>query len=163
MAPDRLRIAARRRRHPSLGHAASRKLTWLRFLWWPLVLRPSAANVGPGRLQHAGRILDQTGASIRAAIHDDHGQSAARNPLRSQGAPRRLALSERRAPGAQPRCGFEGGADAKHRPFIEGAAGCSDRYVGESERWNQGAGGDESYVLNCRLTACDRSRHNRTA
>jgi len=34
----------------------------------------------------------------------------------------KLALSERRAPGAQPRRGFEGGADAKHRSFIEGAA-----------------------------------------
>src|SRR5260221_10010454 len=56
--PLGLRTAARRGRHPSLGDAARRKLPRVRrFLWRPLASpRPSAADVGRGRLQHAGRI-----------------------------------------------------------------------------------------------------------
>ena len=48
-------------------------------------------------------------------------QASRSQPFQPQ-ATYRLALSKRRAPGAQPRRGLEGGADAKHHAFIEGAA-----------------------------------------
>ena len=43
------------------------------------------------------------------------------HPTGARGSPSDVQR-ERRAPGAQPRCGFKGGADAKHHAFIEGAA-----------------------------------------
>ena len=58
----------------------------------------------------------------RQIVHDRFRIDAMVRAEATPGAPHRLAFSERRAPGAQPRRGFEGGADTKHRAFIEGAA-----------------------------------------